>query len=198
MGIAVAAIAAGDLIADLPGRLSRDLDGAFTDLVTTHQRTVYATGLRLSGRPVEAADLAADTFLRAYAALRDYPAERIAALQLRAWLVTITLNLWRNQARAASRRPATIGLAAAAGVPSNAESPEQRVERHWDRDRLAILVTRLPERQRAAVVLRHVSGLSYPEIADVMGCPEGTARSHVRRGLGRLRQLIDETGPEES
>lgn len=178
-------------------RLSQDLDGAFTDLVAQHQRAVYATGLRLSGRPAEAADLAADTFLRAYVALRAYTPERIAALRLRPWLVTIVLNLWRNQARANGRRPAQVGLDGAAEIPSREATPDQEVEHGQDRDRLGLLVTRLPPRQRAAVVLRHVTGLSYPEVAAVLACPETTVRSHVRRGLGRLRQLMSEAEVEE-
>jgi RNA polymerase sigma-70 factor (ECF subfamily) len=48
----------------------------------------------------------------------------------------------------------------------------------------------LPRRQRDAVVLRHVVGLSYEEIGEVVGCPAGTAKSDVHRGLERLRNLL--------
>jgi hypothetical protein len=50
-------------------------------------------------------------------------------------------------------------------------------------------VAELPTPQRVAVVLRHVAGLPIAEIAAVRGCPEGTAKSHVSRGLRRLRSL---------
>jgi len=49
-------------------------------------------------------------------------------------------------------------------------------------------------RERTAVVLRHVTDLPLTEVAEVLGCPVGTAKSHVSRGLARLRTLIDETG----
>ena len=54
------------------------------------------------------------------------------------------------------------------------------------RQRLA----KLTRRQRDAVVLRHVVGLSYEEIGEVLDCPAGTAKSDVHRGLGRLRTLL--------
>jgi RNA polymerase sigma-70 factor (ECF subfamily) len=169
-------------------RLSRDLDGAFADVVSDFEGAVYTTALRISGgRPGEAEDLAAETFLRAYAALRRYPALRIAELQLRPWLITICLNVWRNQARTASRRPPPATLES--DVTSTGESPEDRAERIEQTDRLAQVLLRLPAKQRIAVVLRHVVGLSYAEVAEVLACPESTAKSHVRRGLDQLRAL---------
>jgi RNA polymerase sigma-70 factor (ECF subfamily) len=48
----------------------------------------------------------------------------------------------------------------------------------------------LPESQRVAVVLRHVSGLSLAEIAEVLDCPQGTVKSHISRGLTCLRALV--------
>lgn len=177
---------------DLAFRLSEDLDGTFPDVVAGYQQAVFTTALRLSGRPEDAADLAAEAFLRAYSALRSYPAARVVELQLRPWLVTIVLNLVRNEARATSRRPAQVGLEAWACPPDGAESPEEQAQRHDGQSRLGRLLTELPERQRTAVVLRHVVGLPYAELATVMGCPEGTAKSHVARGVQRLRALIPE------
>lgn len=180
---------------DLPRRLGRDLDAVFGDLVAGYERAVFTTALRLSGRPDDAADLAAEAFLRAYAALRDYPAERVEALRLRPWLVTIVLNLVRNEARTASRRPVQVALDPWAHPADASENPEDQAQRHDGQARLGCLLAELPENQRTAVVLRHVVGLPYAELAEVMACPEGTAKSHVARGLQRLRALIPEEGP---
>lgn len=177
---------------DLPLRLSEDLEAAFPDVVAAYQQAMFTTALRTSGRPEDAADLAAEAFLRAYTALRAYPVERIRELQLRPWLLTIVLNLVRNEARAASRRPPHVGLETWAPVPDGREGPEDHVQRHDGQARLGAVLTELPDPQRTAVVLRHVVGLPYGELAVVMGCPEGTARSHVARGLQRLRALIPE------
>ena len=177
---------------DLPLRLSQDLEGAFAEVVAGYEQAVFTTALRMSGRPDDAADIAAEAFLRAYAALRGYSADRIGQLQLRPWLLTIVLNLLRNEARTASRRPPHVALEAWAPVHDGGEGPEAHAQRRDGQARLGDLLTELPEAQRTAVVLRHVVGLPYAEMAVVMGCPEGTAKSHVARGLHRLRALIPE------
>jgi RNA polymerase sigma-70 factor (ECF subfamily) len=161
------------MTADLSLRLSRDLEEAFPDLVADFRRAVFTTALRTSGCAEDAADVAAEAFLRAYSALRTYPPERILELQLRPWLLTIVLNLVRNQARTAGRRPAHVALESWTGRDDGAESPEDHAERHDGQARLGRLLTGLPERQRTAVVLRHVVGLPYAELATVMACPEG-------------------------
>jgi RNA polymerase sigma factor (sigma-70 family) len=172
----------------LTWRLGRDLDGAFAEVVSAFEAAVFTTALRVCGVPLDAEDLTAETFLRAYVALRRYSPERIAELQLRPWLITICLNLWRNQVRTASRRPSP-GPGGDAEAVSSDESPEARAERHDQGDHLAALLQRLPAKARIAVVLHHVVGLPYAEVAAIVGCPEGTAKSHVRRGLDQLRAL---------
>ena len=164
----------------------------FAEVVEEFQGAVYTTALRMTGHARDAEDLAAETFLRAYAALRGYSPDRIMALHLRPWLITICLNQWRNQVRAASRRPVAVA-ASAPGVADPAaggESPSSRVERRDDAEQLARALRQLPPKTQMAVVLRHIVGLSPAEIAEVLGCPEGTARSHVSRGLDRLRTLL--------
>jgi RNA polymerase sigma-70 factor (ECF subfamily) len=182
-------------VTSLRSRLGSDLDGAFAELVAEFEGAVFTTALRVSDRPDQAEDLAAETFMHAFAALRHYPLERIETLQLRPWLITICLNLWRNQIRAAGRRPAVasapVSMEPAQDPPATGESPEERALRHDEGDRLAALLQRIPEKQRIAVVLRHIVGLSYTEVAEVLACPEGTAKSHVSRGLDQLRTLSD-------
>lgn len=185
---------------DLPLRLSQDLESAFPDVVAAYQQVVFSIALRLSARPEDAADLAAEAFLRAYTALRAYPAPRIGELQVRPWLVTIVLNLARNEARSAGRRPhlrpldtgadGAAGGAARTDLADGNEAPDEQVQRHDGQARLGRMLTDLPDAQRTAVVLRHVVGMPYAEVATVMGCPEGTAKSHVARGLRRLRSIV--------
>lgn len=176
----------------LAERLSRDLDGAFTEVITQYEGAVFTTALRLCGRTEEAEDLSSETFLRAYSALRGYSQDRIGDLQLRPWLITICLNQWRNQLRSAARRPqpASPGAPAERERAAGDESPEDQVQRLEDEDNLVAALQRLPLRQRVAVVLRHIAGLPYVEVAEILACPEGTAKSHVSRGLDRLRILL--------
>jgi RNA polymerase sigma-70 factor (ECF subfamily) len=169
--------------------MCEDLDAGFALLVKAHQSAVYSVALRVSGGHCDAEDLAAETFLRAYRVLRGYDVERIGALRPRAWLMTILLNLWRNAARDRGRRPHHVPLVDLPDVPSGTQSTEELAERGEGTRELAAMVATLPARQRAAVVLRHVVGDSVAEIAEALGCPDGTAKSHISRGLARLREI---------
>jgi RNA polymerase sigma-70 factor (ECF subfamily) len=181
----------------LTRHLATDLDGTFEALVRTYQDRLYGFGLRLTGSPRDAEEIAQDAFVRAYRALARYPAERIATMKLRAWLFQVTVNVARNRARA--QRPAESPLVSTDGsrdglaeLPDDdAEQPEQVAERHDERDRVASVVATLPDRYRAAVVLRHMQGLSYQEIAAVLGQPAGTVKSNVHRGVAYLRAALD-------
>jgi RNA polymerase sigma factor (sigma-70 family) len=174
----------------LTWRLSRDLDEVFAEVVSCFEAAVFTTALRMSGRTDDAEDLAAETFLRAYSALRKYEPARIEELQLRPWLITICLNAWRNHLRTATRRPVPDTRTVVPEQIATGESPEDAAQRNDSASQLAVFLQRLPDRQRTAVVLRHVIGLPYGEVALVLRCPEGTAKSHVSRGLTQLRALM--------
>lgn len=168
--------------------LTEDVDAGFVVLFESYQRLVFSTALRVSGRWADAEDLTADAFLRAYRALRDYSPERLVTLRPRAWLVTILLNGWRNRQRSAARRPTAPLEAAGEPVDPRADVAGAVADRETGAE-MAALLAQLPHAQRVAVVLRHMSELSIAEIAEVLGSPEGTVKSHISRGLARLREL---------
>jgi RNA polymerase sigma-70 factor (ECF subfamily) len=74
---------------------------------------------------------------------------------------------------------------------SAAQAPTEVAERHAERERWAARLADLPAVYRAAVVLRHVDGLSYPEAAAALGRPEGTVKAQVHRGIGLLRTMLE-------
>jgi RNA polymerase sigma-70 factor (ECF subfamily) len=184
-----AAEAADPVAAAVVTALAGDLDEGFAALYEAYRGTVFSTALRLTGRWAEAEDLAAEAFLRAYRALCGYGPERLAALRPRAWLLTILMNLWRNTLRSAARRPPPGPLEDAPDPPDPAEGVEAAAARHETGRELAGLLAELSAAQRAAVVLRHVADLPITEIAAVLKLPEGTVKSHISRGLARLRTL---------
>jgi RNA polymerase sigma-70 factor (ECF subfamily) len=166
---------------DLCRRLAADLDTAFPDLVRALGDDVYS-GLRRLFGPDVAEDLTQETFIRAFGALRGYDRDRIRELRLRGWIWTIALNLGRNHARDRARRPLPVD-----GIEVGTGDPEPADAAAWDR-RLG----QLSNAQRKAVVLRHVVGLGYEEIAEATGRAEVTVRSDVHRGLARLRRIMEE------
>jgi RNA polymerase sigma factor (sigma-70 family) len=178
---------------DLPARLARDLDGSFEALVVAYERLVFGLALRVVGNRADAEEVAQDTFERAYHALAGYPAERVAAMALRPWLATIARNLARNRLR---RPPPARPLEGGDGQPlavaaPAAAEPAQVAERRSDRELLAELLAGLPRGQREAVVLRHVEGLAYAEVAEVLGRPVGTVKTHAHRGVRQLRVELE-------
>lgn len=176
--------------------LSADLDTGFAALYEAYRGAVFSTALRLSGRWAEAEDLSAEAFLRAYRALCGYERARIEGLRPRAWLLTILTNVWRNALRSAARRPQPgPPLEDAPDPPDPGEGVEDTAARRETGRELAGLLARLPPAQRAAVVLRHVADLPVAEISAVLGVPEGTVKSHISRGLARLRRLRADPGP---
>jgi RNA polymerase sigma factor (sigma-70 family) len=168
--------------------LARDLDAGFVTLFQAYRHVVFSTALRMSGRWADAEDLAAESFLRAYRAVSAYPRSRLLALQPRSWLLTITVNMYRNQQRDMSRKPLPDPLEHV-DEPDPKENVEELVDQRIADGELATLLATLPTNQRAAVVLRHVIGLGVNEIARILERPVGTVKSDVSRALRRLRQL---------
>ncbi len=186
---------------ELAARLAHDLDAAFEALARTHADRCYAIALRVLGNPQDAEEVAQDALVRAYRALAGYPAERIRDLRLRPWLATIVLNLCRNRVRrhvpvTASLAPADRAGHRAAARPA-ADDPARVADRVADRERLAALLAALPDRYRVPIVLRHVDDLSYAELSEVLGRPEGTLKAQVSRGLALLRAAVAGTELEE-
>ena len=174
------------MCADCPGRLADDLDAAFPEFLAHHQDLAYAVAMRMTRHPADAEDLAQEAFIRAYRALLGYEPQRRRELHPRGWLVAIVANLGRNRARRG--RTAETDLDSIASLtPDGHPGPEgiaagREAARDW-RARLDAL----PPRYGHAVALRHVSGLSYPELAEALGRPVNTVKSDVHRGLRMLR-----------
>src|SRR6187431_192322 len=177
--------------------LADDLDASFEALVLAHQDRVYSIALRMLGDPRDAEEAAQDAFVRAYRALAGYDAARIRDLRLRAWLATIVLNLCRSRISrrvAAGQRPLSLDAAPPGTMePTAAEAagPAATALRGDAATRWAGLLLTLPPSYRSAVVLRHVDGLSYPEVATALDRPEGTVKAQVHRGLALLRTAFE-------
>ena len=178
-------------MAELPTALAADRDAAFPHLVRALMDGIYSGALRLTGSHSDAEDVAQEAFLRAYRALGTYEAARIRELRLREWVWAIAANLCRNRARSARRRP-EAPLHPDAPVPDPAPGPEAEAVAAVGNECLAAHLARLPWAQRSAVVLRHVGGLSYAEVAAALDRPVGTVKADVHRGLQHLRTALEE------
>lgn len=185
---------------ELTAALSDDLDRAFPRLVDGHADRLYTIALRVIGNPHDAEEVTQDALVRAYRALAGYDPQRIAAIDLRPWLTTVALNAARNRVRrrrpevSLDREPAIGRSAVPRATGGEAQAGDGRPDHvALEREgaaRLAGALAQLPPRYRIPVVLRHVDGLSYAEMAAALGRPEGTLKAQVHRGLAMLRATL--------
>ena len=167
-------------------RAARDGDlAAFEQLLIRHQRRVYLTALRLLGRHEDAQDAAQEVFLRLHKHLSRLDEKR----DLAPWLYRVTVNVCRDtQAKRGPRlqaEPEWEPVAGAAGDPhATATAAEQRKI-------LAAALRRLSPKERAAVVLRDLEGLTTREVAQILGAAEVTVRSHLSAARLKLRSFTE-------
>ena len=183
----------------LAADLARDLDRSFVALVVAHQDRLYTIALRLLGDRRDAEEVAQDALVRAFRAMQGYDRDRITALHLRPWLASIAINLARNRRRRLDDRqpPSQLEPMRDAGFDLATDGhagPDRQVDRRETQQELAAGLLRLTPAVRAAIVLRHVDGLSVAETAEALGRPEGTIKAQVHRGLRELRIVLQAAG----
>lgn len=161
------------------------------EIVEQHSARVYRLAYRLTGNPYDAEDLTQEVFVRVFRSLHTYTPGTFEG-----WLHRITTNLFLDQARRKSRiRFDALPEDADNRLPSPVATPDAAyLNQMFDADVEAALAS-LPPDFRAAVVLCDVEGLSYDEIADVLGVKMGTVRSRIHRGRSMLRKALAHRAP---
>ena len=157
-------------------------------LYTGHASDVFRFALHLSGDRDEAADLTAETFVRAWAS-----SERIRMSTVRSYLFTITRNLYLNSLRQRRRH---VALDDALRDPRPGPAVEAARSAQLAFARAALM--RLPEVDRAALVLRAVAEMSYDEIAETLGISLASVKVKIHRARRALLALRDPPGPARS
>jgi RNA polymerase sigma factor (sigma-70 family) len=161
------------------------------EIVTQHSARVYRLAYRLTGNPHDAEDLTQEVFVRVFRSLSSYTPGTFEG-----WLHRITTNLFLDQARRKSRiRFDALADDAETRMPSRAPSPDVQVHDKLFDDDVEAALSDLPPDFRAAVVLCDIEGLSYDEIADVLGLKLGTVRSRIHRGRSMLRKSLAHRAP---
>jgi RNA polymerase sigma factor (sigma-70 family) len=173
-----------------PSGLS-DRSAEWGAIVAEHSARVYRLAYRLTGNRQDAEDLTQDVFVRVFRSLDSFEPGNFAG-----WLHRITTNLFLDRARRAARiRMDGFADGAESQILGNDVLPEDAVnDAGFDPDVEAALAS-LPEKFRVAVVLCDIEGLSYDEIADVLGVKVGTVRSRIHRGRMQLRDALAHRAP---
>ena len=162
---------------------------AFDRLVERHQREIYRLCYRYVNNHEDAADLAQDAFLKAYRAIGRFRGDSAFST----WLYRIAVNTCLNFRSA--RRAVHEELSDALPDPS-APVVQTLAEREQAR-RVREAVTRLPEKQRATLILKIYHDLTHEEVAGILGSSVGTVKANLFHALGNLRKMLGTAGPGE-
>jgi len=158
---------------------------AFDEIVVRHRRAVYRVCYRFVGNHEDATDLAQESFLRAYRALRNFKGESAVGT----WLHRIAVNLSLNAVSGRARRGETSDdRVEPVGLEPDAMSRVLTEERA---ERVREAIARLPPRQRATLILRVYQEMSHQEIADVLGSSVGAVKANFFHALNNLKRLLD-------
>src|SRR5687767_1655393 len=156
---------------------------AFDRLVERYQRDVYRLCYRYLNNHDDANDAAQEAFLRAYRAIGSFRGDSAFST----WLYRIAVNSCLNFR--AARKPAADELPDALADPR--PGAQSRVE--WDERSRQVreAVSRLPDRQRATVILKVYHDLTHEEVAGILGATVGTVKANLFHALGNLRKTLD-------
>jgi RNA polymerase sigma-70 factor (ECF subfamily) len=172
---------------DLMARLAAGDREALAPLMERHYQRLYRLALSYLRHPDDALDAVQETFVKAFQKADRWDGSVEAGPWLSRVAINQSIDRWRrNRRRQATFTPLAEGdhdESLAAGGPD----PDRGVLGREMRDRLAVALEGLPERQRAVVVLRHYQEMSLDEIAETLGMRLGTVKSTLHRALGRMR-----------
>lgn len=143
---------------------------------------------RMVGDPHRAEDMFQDAFLAVWVKRRTYRFPN----RFRSWLFAIATNRCREAFRRASTLPmVSVDEPDELPMPGSDPSPVDVAVATETARLVAMAVARLPDQQRSVLVLRNWNGLSYAEIAEIVGCSEATVRSHMHHGLAAIRRFLE-------
>src|SRR5438552_12092738 len=184
----------GDADAMLVRQAQAGASGAFSELVRRYQDRLYTVIAGMIAAREDALDLTQETFLKAYTALGRFRHDA----GFYTWLYQIAVHLCidHNRKRKRYQEPLPLDgsllrdLGAEPQDMSPTNDPERSTINVHLRAAIHAALQRLSEPFRTAVVLHDIEGLSQEEIAAIMQCPLGTAKSRIQRGRGQLRDLL--------
>ena len=154
-------------------------DAAFSELVKLRQGALRGLMRRWCGDPVLADDLAQEAFVQAWRKLNQLQSPAAFG----GWLRQVAINVWLQHAR---RKQIQMDE-----LPEDDSLFEARTDDTSGRLDLERALNGLRAPERLCIVLCHAEGMTHGEIADATGLPLGTVKSHVTRGVAKLRTLLE-------
>jgi RNA polymerase sigma-70 factor (ECF subfamily) len=162
---------------------------AIATLVAEQQRYVYSIAMSITRDPTDAADLTQDALIRFIRAIGQYRGET----KLSTWLYRLVVNLGIDRMRRRGAPPIRLddeGIDVDVASDDPIDDVAAVAERAEEAQIVRAAVAQLPDAQRLALTLHYFEDQRYEDIAEVMGVPLNTVKSHIRRGKERLAVLL--------
>jgi len=160
-------------------------DEAFRVLFETHKDRVYSIALRYAGDAATAMDIAQETFLKLLSSIQQFRGDSSFESWLYRMVVNSCLDHHRRKRRFLPLVDEMLDL-----FRTSSDGALQEMLRDEQEERVQQVVAQLPEEQRIVVVLRYTEGLSYEDIAEVLGCRRGTVASRLNRAHKALERRL--------
>jgi RNA polymerase sigma factor (sigma-70 family) len=161
---------------------------AFNEAVLPHLDAAYNLARWLTRNDHDAEDVVQEASLRAFKYWKGF-----SGRDSRSWLLAIVRNTYYTWVRQRSVQPELTEDGEVDDIDNGIPSPERVLLQNADREMLRSALEELPVEFREAIVLREMEGLSYKEIADIVGVPVGTVMSRLARGRKRLQIYLTKT-----
>jgi RNA polymerase sigma factor (sigma-70 family) len=166
---------------------------SFEQIVRDHQAMVFRTLMRLTGRRDGVDDLAQDVFLRLFRALPGFRNEALVSTYLYRIAVNVAQDEWKRRRRE-DRTHVSLSDETAAWedrLEHPGQNPEESLEERQFQRLVEEHLMELSVIERSVLVLYHQEERSYQQIAEALGMPIGTVRTHLHRGRKKMRDAID-------
>ena len=180
-------------------RLQARDERAFNELVQAYEHRVFRLVFRMLGRRAEAEDMAQEVFVQVFKAIGQFRGDS----KLSTWLYRVTVNLCKNRIKYLARRhdgaqtelepvAERTPLHQAKGVTfGDVARPDHMVEGYQIEVIVRECIAQLDPDFREVLILRDVEDLTYEEIAEITGLPDGTVKSRIHRARGMLKHSVE-------
>jgi RNA polymerase sigma-70 factor (ECF subfamily) len=158
---------------------------AFRVLFETHKDRVYSIALRYAGNDAAAMDIAQESFLKLLSTIRSFRGEA----EFESWLYRLVVNCCLDHQRR-GRRLTSFAAGLLDIVRSGADNALHQLMRAEEDERVHRVIANLPADQRIVIILRYTDGLSYDQIAEILGCSPGTVASRLNRAHKVLERRL--------
>ncbi|MDQ3388784.1 MAG: sigma-70 family RNA polymerase sigma factor [Gemmatimonadota bacterium] len=183
---------------ELVARARKGSEAAYRELLGRYQRPVFSLVYRMVRDREQAEDLAQETFVKVFNNIERFDPK----YKFSSWIFKIATNLTIDVLR--RKEPVTVSIdgsrhassneeveATRIQVVSDEENPEELLEARELGEEIERAIGELRPEYRTAILLRHVEGRPYEEIAEIMAVPLGTVKTYIHRARGELRETLE-------